>query len=155
MHVLSPVCCGIDVHAAQLTACLRRVSDDGQSTTELVDCGTTYRALIALRTWLQEPQCPVGAMESTGVYWKPVSHVLSEAVAVWVAKSQDVRQRPGQKTDASDATWIAELLAHGVIKPSVVPPPEIRALRDLTRTRVSLVQTRPQVKNRVYKSLED
>jgi transposase len=155
MQVIHPVCCGIDVHSAQLTACLRRVSDDGQITTELVDCGTTYRELIAFRTWLQEQQCPVVAMESTGVYWKPVYHVLSEVVEVCVANSQDVRQRPGKKTDESDATWIAELLAHGLIQPSFVPPPEIRALRDLTRTRVSLVQTRTQAKNRVYKILED
>jgi transposase len=76
MHVIHPVCCGIDVHSAQLTACLHRVSDDGQITTELVDCGTTYRALIAFRSWLQEQQWPVVALESTGVSWKPVSHVL-------------------------------------------------------------------------------
>jgi hypothetical protein len=125
--VLHSVCGGIDVHAAQLTACLRRVSDDGQITTELVDGGTTSRALIALRTWLQEQQCPVVALERTGVYWKPVYHVLSEVVEVWVANSHDVRQRPGQKTDESDATWMAELLAHGLIQPSFVPPPEIRA----------------------------
>src|SRR5215510_1736698 len=155
MPVIHPVCCGIDGHAAQFTACLRRVSDDGQITIELVDCGTTYRALIAFRTWLQEQPCPVVAMESTGVSWTPVYHVLSEAVEVYVANSQDVRQRPGQKTDQRDATWMAELLAHGLIKPSFVPPPEMRALRDLTRTRVSLVQTRTQAKNRVYKIVED
>ena len=72
MQVIHPICCGIAVHAAQLTACLRRVSDDGQITTELVDCGTTYRARIAFRPWLQAHQCPVVAMESTGVYGKPV-----------------------------------------------------------------------------------
>jgi len=155
MQVLHPICCGIDVHAAQLTACLRRVSDDGQIRTELVNWGTTYRELLALRTWLQEHQCPVVAMESTGVYWKPVYHVLSEAVEVYIANSHEVRQRPGRKTDPRDATWLAELLAHGLIKPSFVPPPEIRALRDLTRIRVSLVQTRTQAKNRVYKILED
>jgi transposase len=155
MHVLHPVWCGIDVHAAQLTACLRRVSDDGQITTALVECGTTYRALIALRTWWQAQPCPVVGIESTGVSWKPVSHVLREAMEVCVANSQDVRQRSGKKTDERDATWIAELLAHRLIKPSFVPPPEIRALRDLTRTRVSLVQTRTQAKNRVYKILED
>ena len=83
-------------------------------------------------------------MERTGVYWKPAYHVLSDAVKVWGANSHDVQQRPGQKTDKRDATWVAELLAHGLIKPSFVPPPEIRALRDLTRTRVSLVQTRTQ-----------
>src|SRR5262245_54861869 len=113
MPVLHPVWGDIDVHAAQLTACLRRVRDDGQITTELIECGTTYRALIALRTWLQEQQGPVVAMESTGVYWKPGYHVLRETVEVDVAHSHDVQQWPGAKTDASDATWMAELLAHG------------------------------------------
>jgi len=155
MQVIHPVCCGIDVHAAQLTACLRQVSEEGQITMELVEYGTTYSELVAFRSWLQERQCPVVALESTGVYWKPVYHVLSEGVDVHLANSRDVRQRPGKKTDKNDATWIAELLAHGLIKPSFVPPPTIRALRDLTRTRVSLVQTRTQSKNRVYKILED
>ena len=81
--------------------------------------------------------------------------VLSDTVDVHLANSRDVRQRPGKQTDKSDATWIAELLAHGLLKPSLVPPPKIRALRDLTRTRVALVQTRTQFKNRVYKMLED
>lgn len=155
MQVIHPVCCGIDVHAAQLTACLRRVSEDGQITTEVVEYGTTYGALVAFRSWLQAHQCPIVAIESTGVYWKPVSHVLSEAVEVHLANSRDVRQRPGKKTDKRDATWIAELLAHGLITPSFVPPPKIRALRDLTRTRVSLVQMCTQAKNRIYKILED
>ena len=124
MQVIHAVCCGIDVHAAQLTACLRRVSEAGGITTEVVDYGTTYR-------------------------------VLSDAVEVHLANSRDVHQRPGKKTDKNDATWLAELLAHGLIKPSFVPPPKIRALRDLTRTRVSLVQTRTQAKKRVYKILED
>ena len=153
--MLHPVCGGIDGHAAQLTACLRRVSDDGQSTTELVDGGTTSRDLIALRTWWQAQPCPVVAMERTGVYWKPVSHVLREVVEVCVAKSQDVRQRPGQKTDEREATWMAERLAHGLIQPRVVPPPAMRAFRDLTRTRVSLVQTRTQAKHRVSKIVAD
>jgi transposase len=155
MQVIHPVCCGIDVHAAQLTACLRRVSEDGQITTEVVEYGTTYGALVAFRSWLQAHQCPIVAIESTGVYWKPVYHVLSEAVEVHLANSRDVRQRPGKKTDKRDATWIAELLAHGLITPSFVPPPKIRALRDLTRTRVSLVQMCTQAKNRIYKILED
>jgi transposase len=150
-----PVCCGIDVHAAQLTACLRRVSEDGQSTTEVVEYATTYRELLAFGTWFQKQPCPVVALESTGVDWKPVYHVLSDTVEVHLANSRDVRQRPGKKTDKNDATWLAELLAHGLITPSFVPPPKLRALRDLTRTRVSLVQTRTQAKNRVYTILED
>jgi transposase len=154
-QVLHPGCGGIDGHAAPLTAWLRRVSDEGQSTPELVDGGTPDRALIALRTWWQEPPCPVVAIERTGGDWKPVSHVLSEALAGWVAKSQDVRQRPGQKTDERDAPWMAELLAPGLIQPSGVPPPAMRAVRDLTRPRVSLGPTRTQAKNRVSKIVED
>ena len=103
--MIHPVCCGINVHAAQLMACLRRVSDDGQITTELVDGGTTSRALLAFRAWLHEQQCPVVAMERTGVSRKPVSDVLSDTVEVCVAHSHEVRQRLGTKTDESDATW--------------------------------------------------
>jgi transposase len=127
MQVIHPVCCGLDAHSAQLPACLRRVSDTGQSTTALYDCGTTYSALVAFRPWLQDQNGPVVALESTGVSWKPVYPVLSETVEVLVANSRDGWQRPGKKADKSDATWIAELLAHGLIKPSFVPPPSICA----------------------------
>jgi hypothetical protein len=113
LHVIHPVCCGIDGHSAQLTACLRRVSDDGQGTTELVDCGTTSRALIAFRPWLPEQPWPVVAMESRGVSWKPVYPVFRETVEVCVANRQEVRQRPGKKTDERDATWIA--VAHKIL----------------------------------------
>lgn len=94
------------------------------------------------------------AMESTGVYWQPVCHVLSGTLEV-VGNAQERRRRPGRKTDKADARWIAELLAHGLIRPSVLPPPPIQALRDLTRTRVALVQSRSQARNRVHKVLED
>ena len=99
MQVSHTVCWGIDTHAAQLTACLRRVSDTGQLTTELHDCGTTYRELVAFRSSLQDQNCPVVALESTSVYWQPVEQVLSDTLAVCVTHSRDVRQRPGQKTD--------------------------------------------------------
>jgi transposase len=127
MQVVSPVCCGIDVHAAQLTACLRRVREDGHITTELHDSGTTSRELVAFCPWLHEQPCPVVTLESTGVYWKPVYHVLSATVEVRIANGRDVRQRRGNKTDKRDATWIADLLAHGLITPRVVPPPDMRA----------------------------
>jgi transposase len=102
-----------------------------------------------------EQHCPIVAMESTGVYWKPVYHVLVGTVEVYIGNAHELRSRPGKKTDKRDAAWIAELLAHGLIQPSFVPPPEIGALRDVTRTRVALVQTRSQSKNRVHKLLED
>jgi transposase len=155
MQVVHPVCCGLDVHQASLTACLRRMRDDEQITTEVRVFGTTYAALLALSDWLSASHCPVVAMESTGVYWRPVYHVLAGTVEVLVGNAREMRPRPGKKTDPADATWIAELLAHGLIRPSFVPPPAISALRDLTRTRVALVQTRTQAKNRVHKVLED
>jgi transposase len=155
MQVVHPICCGIDVHQAQLTVCLRRVTEDGQVTQEVREFATTYPALLALLDWLSAQHCPVVAMESTGVYWRPVYHVLAGTVEVLVGNAHEMRRRPGRKTDRADASWIAELLAHGLIRPSFVPPPAIQALRDLTRTRVALVQTRSQAKNRVTKVLED
>ena len=155
MEVVYPICCGIDGHQATLTACLRRVSEDGQITTELREFGTTYTALLALSDWLVAVHCPVVALESTGVYWKPIYHVLVGVVEVFIGNAYDMRRRPGKKTDKADAMWIAELLAHGLIQPSFIPPPEIRALRDLTRTRVALIQTRTQAKNRIQAMLED
>jgi transposase len=155
MQVVHPICCGLDVHQARLTACLRRVDADGQVTTALREFGTIYSELLALSDWLMAQHCPVVAMESTGVYWKPIYHVLVGVVEVLVGSTREMRPRPGHKTDPADARWIAELLAHGLIRPSFVPPPETRALRDLTRTRVGLVQTRTQAKNRVQKVLED
>jgi transposase len=150
-----PICCGIDVHQAQLTACLRRVDTDGQVTQEVREFATTYDALLTLSTWLTEQQCPVVALESTGVYWRPVYHVLVGTVEVLVSHAQEMRRRPGHKTDKADARWIAELLAHGLMRPSFIPPPPIGALRDLTRTRVALIQARTQANNRVVKVLED
>jgi transposase len=155
MQVVHPICCGIDVHQAPLTACLRCVSDEGQITTELRDFGTTYGEFLALSDWLVAVHCPIVALESTGVYWKPVYHVLTATVEVLIGNAREMRPRPGHKTDPADAQWIADLLAHGLIRPSFVPPPAISALRDLTRTRVALVQTRTQAKNRVHKVLED
>jgi transposase len=155
MQVVHPICCGLDVHQARLTACLRHVNDAGQVTTEWREFGTLYSELLALSDWLVAQHCPIVAMESTGVYWKPIYHVLVGVVEVLVGNAREMRPRPGHKTDPADARWIAELLAHGLIRPSFVPPPETRALRDLTRTRVGLVQTRTQAKNRVQKVLED
>jgi transposase len=155
MQVVHAVCCGIDVHQARLTACLRQSDATGQVTQDVREFATTYGALLALLDWLVEAHCPIVALESTGVYWKPVYHVLVGTVDVVVGNAQEMQRRPGRKTDKADARWIAELLAHGLIRPSFVPPPAISALRDLTRTRVALLQTRSQAKNRVSKVLED
>jgi transposase len=127
MPVVSPVCCGLDVHQAQRTACLRCVSPEGQRTLERRECGPTSGALLALSDWRAAHDGPVVALESTGVYWRPVSHVLVGTVAVLGGNARDIRPRPGTKTDTAAAAWIAALLAPGLIRPSVVPPPAISA----------------------------
>jgi transposase len=138
-----------------VAACLRRVNVDGTVSLEHRTFQTTLRELTALSDWLVESSCPIAAMESTGVYWKPVYNVLSEALTVWVLNAHEVKQRRGKKTDRADAQWIAELLAHDLVQPSFVPPPLIGALRDLLRMRTKLVQTRTQAKNRTLMVLED
>jgi hypothetical protein len=137
MPVVHPVCGGLDVPQAALQACLRHVSADGQITTERRDFGTISSELLARSDWLMAQHCPSVAMESTGVYWQPIDHVLVGVVEVIGGKAREMRPRPGHKTDPADARWIAELLAHGLLRPSFIPPPPICAWRDLTRTRVA------------------
>ena len=155
MEVIHSVCCGLDVHQASVTACLRRMAEDGTITLEITEFSTTVQGLVELSEWLIEGNCPIAAMESTGVYWKPVFHILSAVVEIWVVNARDVKHRRGKKRDPVDAKWISELLAHGLIEPSFVPPPQISALRDLIRMRTALVQTRTQIKNRTLAVLED
>jgi len=155
METRYPICCGLDVHQAIVSACLRRVSSDGTVNTQDRQFSTTVQDLTKLAQWLKEVGCPIAAMESTGVYWKPVFHILSPVLEVLVANARDVKQRRGKKTDPADARWIAELLALGRIEPSFIPPPQISALRDLIRMRTALVQNRTQVKNRILAILED
>ena len=109
MHVVHPVCCGIDGHPAPRSAGLRRVREDGTIHTAWRDCGPTYDQLLALRVWLGEQRCPIVVLESTGVYWQPISHVLAQPLEVVVAHARSGRQRPGKKTDTAEAAWLAEL----------------------------------------------
>jgi transposase len=111
--------------------------------------------LVALRAWLDEQRCPIVVIESPGGYWKPLYHVVMQTLEVVVANARSVRQRPGKKTDNADAAWLAELFAHGLVEPRFLPPPAVHAWRDLTRTRVALVQTLTRVQNRLSKVLED
>jgi len=155
METIHPICCGLDVHQAIVFACLRRINANGAVSVEGRDFITTVKGLTALADWLVEEGCPIAAMESTGVYWKPVWHILSPMLDVWILNPRDVKQRRGKKRDPVDAKWIAELVAHDLVQPSFVPPPTIGALRDLVRMRTALVQMRTQVKNRVLAVLED
>ena len=155
MHELYPVCCGIDVHRDTAVACIRRVGEDGKADHEIRTFSTMTSDLGKMGRWLEEEACPIAAVESTGVYWKPVYRALKEHAYVLVANARDCKPRKGKKTDKADASWIAELLALGFLKPSFIPPPEVAELRELCRTRMKSVQTRTAVKNRIHKLLQD
>jgi len=117
--------------------------------------GTTADELNLLSDWLSTAGCTHVAMESTGVYWKPVYYILEGNFELLVVNAKDIKQVPGRKTDVSDAEWIAELLRHGLLKSSFIPPKPIRELRDLTRHRKTLVREKTRVINRIQKVLED
>ena len=148
--------CGLDVHQATVVACLLIVLKSGKVHKEIRAFGTTTRELLALREWLLSQGCTHVAMESTGVYWKPVYAILEGegTFKIVVANAQHVKKVPGRKTDVKDAEWIAELLCHGLLRSSFVPPKPIRELRDLTRYRRKLVESQVDERNRLLKLLE-
>jgi len=146
--------CGLDVHQATVVACLLIVLKNGQVQKQVRTFGTTTRELLGLREWLLSEGCTHVAMESTGVYWKPIYTILEGALEIVVANAQHVKKVPGRKTDVKDAEWIADLLCHGLLRSSFVPPKPIRELRDLTRYRRKLVESRSAERNRLLKLLE-
>jgi transposase len=153
MEVLYPRCAGLDVHKDTVVACVRCVTDPVHR--EVRTFGTTTTELFELADWLESHRCTHVAMEATGVYWKPVWHLLDERFELVLANAQHIRNVPGRKTDVNDAMWIADLLAHGLIRGSFVPPARIQELRDLTRTRKQLVREISQHTLRIHKTLED
>jgi transposase len=155
MEVVYPRCCGIDVHKTFLLACLSVVRPDGQRQKELRRFETMTGDLLLLVDWLQAAGCTHVAMESTGVYWKPVYNLLEGLFDVVVVNAQHMKAVPGHKTDVKDAEWIADLMQHGLLKASFIPSPQQRELRDLTRYRTTLIQERTRLVNRLHKVLED
>lgn len=154
MEVIHPRCAGLDVHQKTIVACARTMTGDA-STHEVKTFGATTRDLLALTDWLSARGCTHVAMESTGVYWKPVWHVLDGSFELVLGNAMHIRNVPGRKSDVNDATWIADLLAHGLIRGSFVPPGPIHELRDLTRTRKQLVRETGSHTLRLQKILED
>jgi len=154
MEVLYRRCAGLDVHKDTVVACARLVTER-EVVQEVETFGTTTQGLLALADWLAARGCTHAAMEATGVYWKPVWHVLEASVALVLANAAHIRNMPGRKTDVNDAMWIADLLAHGLIRGSFVPPTAIQELRALTRTRKQLVREQAQHVQRIQKTLED
>ena len=154
MDLLYLKCAGLDVHPRSVSACTRLVVD-GQATHEVRTFGTSTRELRAMADWLSSLGCTHVAMESTGVYWKPVWHVLEDRFELVLANAMYIRNIPGRKSDVKDAVWIADLLAHGLLRGSFVPPEKVQDLRDLTRTRKQLTREITRHTQRIQKTLED
>lgn len=154
MQVMYPQCAGLDVHKDEVVACVRGM-EGRQATHGVRRFATTTRGLLELREWLESHACTHVGMEATGVYWKPVWHVLEDGFDLVLANAAHIRNVPGRKSDVNDAVWIADLLAHGLIRASFVPPRPIQELRDLTRTRRQLVREIVQHTQRLQHVLED
>ena len=150
MKVMHEICCGIDVHAKMLVACLL----SGQSEKEIRTFSTMTDDLLRLRDWLLSKQCTHVAIESTSVYWKPVFNILEDSLTVILINPEHAQALRGRKTDVKDAEWLADLLRHGLLRPSFIPPLEIRELRELTRYRDSVVREQSRVANRIQKVIE-
>jgi transposase len=155
MDVLYPRCAGLDVHKDSVVAGVR-LAGDRPSRTDVRTFNTTTPGLLALSAWLAEQGCTHVAMEATGVYWKPVWHILSDGeFTLILANAAHVKNVPGRKTDVADALWLSDLLAHGLIRPSFVPEAPTQELRALLRTRKQLVREQASHVQRLQKTLED
>jgi transposase len=155
MDQLIERCCGLDVHRDTVASCVRVPGPNGKRQQEVRTFGTTTAELLALRDWLEAHGVTHVAMESTGVYWKPVFYVLEEAFTCLLVNATHIKQVPGRKTDVKDCAWIAQCLECGLLRGSFVPPAPIRELRDLTRHRRVLIEERTRAANRVHKLLQD
>ena len=149
MRVVYEHCCGLDVHKKSVTGCI--ITPEGKQTRTF---GTMVRDLLELADWLNEHNVTHVAMESTGVYWKPVYNVLEEEFEVWVINARHIKNVPGRKTDVKDAEWIADLLRHGLVRASFIPDRPQRELREVVRYRRRLIQQRAQMVNRIQQVLE-
>lgn len=154
MKVLNVRCAGLDVHKQTVVVCVMLTADDGQVQKYSQSFGTTTPDLLALADWLKGFGVTEVAMESTGVYWRPIYQLLEDSFGLLVVNAAHVKRMPGRKTDVSDAEWLAELLRHGLLAASFVPPKAQRVLRELTRHRTNLVEKRSQAVNEMHRTLE-
>lgn len=155
MEVVNPRCAGLDVHSKTVVACRRILGPKGRLDKQVRTFSTMTADLIAMSDWLAEAGVTHVAMESTGVFWKPIWNLLEGRFEILLVNARHIKQVPGRKTDVKDCEWIAQLLQHGLLRGSFVPPRPVRELRDLTRHRAKLVQERSAVVNRIHKILED
>ena len=154
IQIVHPVCCGLDVHKKKISACLITVDEAGQELHEIREFGTFTAELLEMKNWLTENECPILAMESTGVYWRPVHNVLEGFMEVILVNARHIKNVPGRKTDIADSKWLAGLLRHGLLKGSFIPQKEIRQWRELTRLRRTYTESLSDYKRRVHKLFE-
>jgi transposase len=154
VEVVYERCCGLDVHQKTVVACLITPGAGGQPSKEIRTFGTMTADLLVLGDWLRAADCRVVALESTGVYWKPLWNVLEDEFTLLLVNARHIKAVPGRKTDVKDCEWLADLLRHGLVRASFVPDRPQRELRELTRYRTALVQERTAEVNRLHKTLE-
>ncbi len=154
MQVVHERCCGLDVHKKTVVACVLLTAPTGEVTKAVRTYATMTADLLALGDWLSSLGVTQVAIESTGIYWRPVFNLLEEGRTVTLVNAQHLKRVPGRKTDVRDSEWLADLLRHGLLRPSFIPPAPVRQLRDLTRYRATLIQERAAEANRLQKVLE-
>src|SRR6266702_8296293 len=154
MDVVYPRCCGIDIHKKTAVVCVIASDTKGPPHKEIRTFGTMTDDLLALADWLAAEGVTHVAMESTGVFWKPIFNLLEDHFQLLLVNARDIKQVPGRKTDVKDCEWIADLLRHGLLKASFVPDRPQRELRELVRYRTTLVRERSAEVNRLQKTLE-
>ncbi len=156
MDILHPRCAGLDVSKTDVKVCVRLSSPGRKPVQEITTWSSMSRDILRLRDYLIDEQVTCVVMEATGDYWKPFYYVLEDApFEVMLVNAHDAKNLPGRKTDVSDAAWLAQLAAHGLLRASFVPPEPIRRLRDLTRTRTAITRERSREIQRLEKVLED
>ncbi|MEB8676360.1 IS110 family transposase [Bacillus cereus] len=154
METLHSYCAGLDVHQKEIVVCIYIGNSETELTKEIRTFPTLTKHLFEMLQWLEELHITHLAMESTGIYWKPVFNILEDYFDITLANAQRIKNVPGRKTDVADAEWIAKLLRYGLIEKSFVPPSDIRELRDLTRLRKKMIGNMTAEKNRIQKTLE-
>jgi transposase len=154
ISVCHPICCGLDVHKDMISACLISVDESGEEYSEIREFRSFTADLQTLRDWLLEKGCPIVAMESTGIYWRPVYNVLEDVVQVILVNAMHIKNLPGKKTDIADSKWLSGLLRHGLLKGSFIPPEYVRDWRDLARMRKGMQEHLADYKRRIHKVFE-
>lgn len=154
LGVVNEICCGLDVHKEIILGCMLSVDEQGKGQCEIREFGTFTDDLVNLLEWIESYGCRIVAMESTGIYWRPVYNILEPYVTVVLANARHIKQVPGRKTDIGDSEWLAELLRYGLVPGSFIPPREVREWRTLTRMRDKLRKVEADFKRRIQKHIE-